>query len=148
MIRRALLPLAAAIVLLAGCLRYQTVWSGAAYDESGHYIDLAADEPLCGCLVLKNSSDRDIMLRSTLHDRELGTQLLPRSTTLTVRFDWAGPNGQDLYRLEGFDANGQRVKLHDLTLIEDNGWPWQVCTAEPLCDRGTLSMNLGENGHQ
>ena len=148
MMRVALIPLAAAIVLVAGCLRYQTVWSGAVYDRSGHYIDLAADEPLCGCLVLKNFSDRDIMLHSMLQAKGLGSQLLPRSTTLTVRFDWAGPNGQDLYRLEGFDAQGQRVKLRDLTTIEDNGWPWQVCTAEPICDHGTLAMNRGQSGFE
>ena len=141
----ALAALAAVMVFLPAC-RYQTVWSGAAFDESGRTISLAADEPLCGCLILKNFSDRDIMLRSMLHDNELGLQVLPRSTTLTVRFDWAGPNGDDIYTLEGFDAAGQRVTLRELTTIEDNGWPWRVCTAESMCDRGTLAMNMGENG--
>ncbi len=139
-----MLPLLA-VVMLAGC-RYQTVWSGAEYDHSGQNIRLAADEPLCGCLVLKNVADRDLMLRSMLHGNELGSQVLPRSTTLTVRFDWAGPNGQDIYRLEGFDSQGQRVNLHELTTIEDNGWPWRVCTSESMCPLGTLAMNLGENG--
>jgi hypothetical protein len=148
MTRGALIPLVAAMVLAAGCLRYQTVWSGAAYDDSGDFIWLAADEPLCGCLVLKNLSDRDIMLRSTLNDNELGSQLLPRATTLRVLFDWGGPNGRDVYQLEGFDATGKRVKLQELTTIEDNGWPWGVCTADQACDRGTLAMNMGENGRE
>jgi hypothetical protein len=142
--RGALMPLAAAMVLVAGC-RYQNVWSGAEYDVSGQFINLAADEPLCGCLILRNRSDRDIMLRSTVRGNELGTQLLPRATTVPIRFDWAGPNGYDIYRLEGFDAQGQRVTLRDLTTIDDNGWPWQVCTADATCPRGTLSLNMGES---
>jgi hypothetical protein len=136
-----------AVVMLSAC-RYQTVWSGAEFIDAGQNIRLAADEPLCGCLILKNLSDRDIMLRATLHDWELGTQVLPRATTTTVRFDWAGPNGYDIYEIEGFDSAGQRVNLHDHTMIQDNGWPWRVCSTESICPLGTLMMNMGENGRQ
>jgi hypothetical protein len=138
------LGLLAVFVAAFSACRYQTIWSGGEFDQTGDIIRLAADEPLCGCLVLKNLSDRDILLRASLHGNELGLQVLPRSSTATARFDWAGPNGEDIYHLEGFDAAGTRVKLAAAVEIIDNGWPWRVC-GEATCQYGTLMMNAGEN---
>jgi hypothetical protein len=56
-------------LLAAGC-RYETIWSGAVHDSKGQYIRLAADEPLCGCLRLRNLSGQDILLRSLLKGEE------------------------------------------------------------------------------
>lgn len=127
---------------LSGC-RYQTIWSGAEQEPNGKTIRLVADEPLCGCLKLRNFSDRDILLRSLLQGEELGQQVLPKQSTADIRFDWAGPEGSDIYHLEGWDATGKRVPLSQVAVIDDNGWPWRVCN-QAACQYGTLLMNAGE----
>lgn len=129
-------------LLAAGC-RYETIWSGAVHDSSGQYIRLAADEPLCGCLRLRNLSSQDILLRSLLKGEELGQQRFAAGAVADIRFDWAGPLGSDVYRLEGWNAQGARVPLGGAVEIEDNGWPWRVC-GQASCSYGTLMMNAGE----
>lgn len=131
-----------ALLLAAGC-RYETVWSGAVHDSKGQDIRLAADEPLCGCLRLRNLSGQDILLRSLLKGEELGQHRLAAGAVADIRFDWAGPLGSDIYNLEGWNAQGGRVPLEGAVEIDDNGWPWRVC-GQASCAYGTLMMNAGE----
>jgi hypothetical protein len=132
------------LVLTAGC-RYQNIWSGAEFESRGQFIRLAADEPLCGCLRVTNHSDRDILLRSLLQGEELGRMTLAKGASLDVRFDWAGPEGTDIYRIEGWDRPGARVQLDSVMTIDDNGWPWRACS-QATCAYGLLAMNAGEQG--
>jgi hypothetical protein len=153
-----LLSLAAACLVLAVC-RYETIWTGVEFDDSGKTIRLASAEPLCGCLQITNISSVDVYIRSMINDEErpLGSMNLAAGATARVHFDWAGPHGGDAFVLDTWtwkevDGVGQSTQIdaQEVLRIDETGWPWQPCLghlpgkpAPAVCEIGPLKLDTG-----
>ncbi len=138
----------AAIVLLCvitvtGCRR-QAIWAGAAFfaQDQGQ-LRLAASQPLCGCLTLVNDTTRSVLLRTTVHGSVVGGETLQAGQRLRFRFDWAGPQNDDYYLLEGLE-NGRHLDLRNVTRLVETP-RWQPCSTTD-CAYGRLGMNVAETG--
>ncbi len=130
-----------AAVLAGGCRR-QTIWSGIQAQPSNGTLKLAAQEPLCGCTTVANRSKEELRLRAEFRGSTIGSATLKPGQRLRFRFDWAGPENDDVYVLEGMDADGRPVDLTQVLRVEEKP-RWQDC-ADTGCTYGTLLMNLGE----
>jgi hypothetical protein len=132
-----------AAAALTGCRR-QVIWSGIQMLPGTGTMKLAAPEPECGCTTVANSSRDTIRLRAKFRDSIIGSATLAPGERLRFRFDWAGPQNDDVYVLSGTDTSGKPVDLGQVLRIEENP-RWQDCN-EIGCTYGTLLMNLGETG--
>ena len=141
--RRVLMLLLVAGGLGSASCRYQTIWSGVEFQDDGR-LKLAAEDPLCGCLTIVNVSGKDLALRSRFHGTTMGNTTLKAGAKLGFRFDWAGQENDDVYTIEGTDANGIEVNLKTAIRIEDRS-SWQTCEPAP-CWYGDLLLNMGETG--
>jgi len=115
----------------------KALWSGAEFD--GESVRLVADQPVCGCLWLKNRTDQALFLRSELNGTVRGAAVLNPRETRRFRFDWAGTRPDDMYRIQGFDAAGQTISLQTTVEMEAGS---SACDAES-CLYDTLRMNGG-----
>ncbi len=140
-----MIAVAAISLFLASC-RYQTVWSGAEYDDSGKSLRVAADEPFCGCLQLVNVAKFPVIIRCrTERTIERGRVTLQPDEILKEKFDWSGPDGDDVFLLDAFTADNppKPVNIRDVVRRLDIGWPFRPCDLTK-CEFGKLYMNSGE----
>lgn len=126
---------------LTGCRR-QTIWSGIQLQPDTGTMKLAAQEPLCGCTTIANRSQETLRLRAEFRGSTIGSATLKPGERLRFRFDWAGPENDDVYILQGTDAQGKHVDLGHVLRVEERP-RWQDCN-DIGCTYGTLLMNLGE----
>ena len=56
---------------------------------------------MCGCMLLRNTTDTPVQLRSRLHGHERGQLVFPPREVMTIGFDFAGDNPDDAYVIEG-----------------------------------------------
>nr|QEO74264.1 hypothetical protein [uncultured bacterium] len=143
----------AASLVLSTC-RYDTVWTGVAFDGSGETLRLSAAEPLCGCLQITNISKDMVHVRSRVGDRPLGSLNLEPNTFTRVHFDWGGPMGGDVFILDTWLKDGKQVDAEKVLRVDESGWPWQPCVghlqgqpAPPKCEEGPLKLNTGRGQH-
>jgi hypothetical protein len=120
----------------AGC-RGKALWSGVAFEGEG--LKLVADQPVCGCLWLKNQTDQPLYLRSDLNGTARGAAVLNPHETRRFRFDWAGTRPDDMYHIQGFDMSGEPLDLRSAVEMEAGS---SDCEAE-TCIYNTLRMNRG-----
>ncbi|MEP7308977.1 MAG: hypothetical protein ABJA98_26020 [Acidobacteriota bacterium] len=125
---------AVAAIGLIGC-RGKALWSGVEFDGDG--LSLVAEQPVCGCLWLKNNTDQALYLRSDLNGTVRGAAVLNPHETRRFRFDWAGTRPDDMYRILGFDPTGHTLNLRKRVDMEAGS---SACDAE-TCLYDTLRMN-------
>jgi hypothetical protein len=132
-----------------GC-RYNTIWTGADFIDNGETLRLAAAEPLCGCVKVRNVSGAEVHLRSMMEGQELGSRNLPAGELLEEQFDWGGPQERQVFRIETWDDHGDRLPAQQVLSIEDTGWPWHGCgqpgplnTDTGACADGSLKLKTG-----
>ena len=149
MSRRAVVIVLVAAAVWVAC-RYQTIWTGAEFVDEGAALRLAAAEPLCGCVRLRNISDRAVHLRSFMEEQELGMRDLPPGEVLEEQFDWGGPMARQAFRIEAWSADGEALPAAGVLQIEDTGWPWHGCgqqgpmnTDLAACGDGPLKLKTG-----
>jgi hypothetical protein len=137
-----------AVALLAGC-RKQTVWSGAEYNAKGNLLRLSSDQPFCGCLDAVNVSDKSIVIRSKVRLDENKSALVERGRRIVhpgeeiqERFDWTGPDADDVYVLDALTTDGKTIKIREVLRMNGFGWPFTPCDTH-ACKRGPLFMNTG-----
>jgi hypothetical protein len=128
--------IAAMSVALSGC-RGKALWSGVEFE--GDSLTLVAEQPVCGCLWLKNQTDQALYLRSDLNGTARGAAVLNPHETRRFRFDWAGMRPDDMYHILGFDMDGQALSLRSRVEMEAGS---SDCDAE-TCIYDTLRMNRG-----
>ena len=87
-------------------VNYQTTWAGAEVNETAQSIELAAPEPQCGCVTLRNTTDHNVEVSATFFSRPRGrTVLLLAGEQTRALFDWAGPLGEDRYSIQAFNPD-------------------------------------------
>jgi hypothetical protein len=86
-------------------------------------IEASAPLDECGCMVLKNISDKTVTLRATLHGAETGQMDLAAGATAPVPFDWSGNLDTDVYTVEavGAAAANQPPPVPDVTAPVGDG---------------------------
>ncbi len=131
---------------------YDVIWTGVEFENEGETLKLSTTEPLCGCLKISNKVGFPVHIRSLMEGRVLGTMELAVGQTTSINFDWAGARGTEVYHLETWNYDGQRVLAKDVLLLNDTGWPWHPCVgkipgqpAPPICEIGPLKMSTGRN---
>jgi hypothetical protein len=131
-------------MVLAGCRR-QAVWSGAAYNAKGDVLRLAADEPFCGCLDAKNTSNAPIVIRSRVKlegDQselaERGRCVVRAGREIREPFDWAGPKAEDVYELDALTLDDKPLIIKDVLSVNGYGWPFTSCETKCKPDPDTL----------
>lgn len=71
--------------------------------KNGHVIEAAASSSeqraMCGCVLLRNISEHDVTLESTLHGIELGRMTIPKRQQRAIAFDDAGGRPNDVYTI-------------------------------------------------
>jgi hypothetical protein len=100
-VRRRMARVSVVLVLLlplATCTRWQKVYSGVEYSPDGNTLKIASAGS-CGCVTLQNRSDEPLTLYSSLHDGYIGSLVLKKDEMARVRYDWAGPLGDDFYEI-------------------------------------------------
>jgi hypothetical protein len=131
-----------AVALIAAC-RYEEIWVGAAYLDDGT-LQLAAQEPMCGCVTVTNTSGQELHLRSNFRGTTLGTATLAAKASLRFGFDWAGHMTDDVYVVDGWFTNGTPVRLQDTTTLRGPE-PWEDC-GSLSCPWGDLLLNYANVG--
>jgi hypothetical protein len=125
-----------ATTMLVSC-RSETIWSGAAFLSDGT-LQVAAEQPGCGCLTLRNTSAEPILLRSTLRGATSGGARINAGKTRQFRFDWAGPRPDDRYIVEAMDLSGNELDISQKVFMEARPVD---CNSE-VCIFDTLLLNV------
>lgn len=142
--RTALVPLfVLGLLASSSCNRYDEIWAGVEFQEDGR-MRLAAEDPLCGCLHVINTAGQDLALRSRFHGTTIGNTILKADQSVVFRFDWAGPENDDVYILEATDAQGNLVNLKTALRIHEQS-NWMACSTAD-CPLGELLLNVGQVG--
>jgi hypothetical protein len=164
--RRTFVLLLACGALMSVSCRSREIWAGQEF-LAGR-LRLAAQEPYCGCMTIRSQHDQQLTLTSYFHGMQLGETKLNKGDVLAFRYDWAGPENDDVYEIEAKDGN-QKLNLQDqkVITIEDgacgtrsraagaqtppNAAPrcyWWPCDSEKLtkCPYGDLVLDLGGIG--
>lgn len=137
---RALLARFCLLLALAGCMRYETVWSGVQWTDDGEGLELASDPGLCGCVTLINKATRPVTLRASFGSIHVGRATLPPGQRMTARFDWAGDRADQTYRLDAVDDQGRSLVLAEVLEVGEHTGS-RAC-ANPGCDWGPLNMKV------
>jgi hypothetical protein len=132
------------LLLFASCFRYEVVWAGMEFDDSGHRLKLSSEAGLCGCVTLGNRTNGPIHIHAKLDDVLTGQVVLQPGQRVTARFDWAGDTSDHAYVLEAFDAQGRRLRLRESVYVGEHSG-WRSCQ-NPGCDWGTLMMRVATMG--
>ena len=75
----------------------------------------------------------------------MGTTILQPMQSLKFLYDWAGPDNDDFYQIEGFDEKGQRVNLKGaLHVDEQSGWISCLANRSKQCEWNTLNLQMGQ----
>jgi hypothetical protein len=140
-----------AVVLHAGC-RYETIWTGAQFVDSGSVIELAAAEPLCGCLQLTSIASEPVHLRSMMLGDELGALGLAPGEHVQFQFDWGGSRADEVFVIDAWTRDGRQLRAEDVVRIDDTGWPWHACdgrvaaqSLDKTCTDGPLKLISGRS---
>lgn len=137
---RALLGGCLLLALLAGCMRYETVWSGVQWTEDGAALELAADPGLCGCVTIVNESAGPVTLRASFGPIHIGRATLAAGQSITARFDWGGDRADQTYLIDAVDSRGR--KLNMLEALEIGEHTGSRSCAKPGCEWGPLNMKV------
>jgi hypothetical protein len=127
----------------AASCRAESVWAGVEFEEDTGAIKVSSEEPLCACFSVENISGREIALESTFHQTELGKHPLKPGEQTTVKFDWAGHDSEDIYRIYALEADGSRVPASSVLKLGKRS-RWQEC-GETACSFGDLKLSVGLN---
>lgn len=123
------------------CTRWQRVYYGVEYSNDGSRLQVASPGS-CGCVTLQNRSHERLTLYASLHDGVAGSVVLKPSEMVRVRYDWAGPLGDDFYEIVAVRATPGAptlaTPLRDYLAAE--GVADTPCDGQS-CDYGALSMN-------
>lgn len=137
-----------AVAMLVGCRR-QRVWSGAEFSYKGDLLRLASDEPFCGCLDAVNVANKSIVIRAKVRLAEDKSELVERGRRtvqpgeeVRERFDWSGPDADDVYVLDAMTTDGKPINIRQAIRLNGYGWPFTPCDTHE-CKRGALFMNTG-----
>jgi hypothetical protein len=135
-----LIAVVGATLTMAAC-RAREIWVGTEFNEDTGELEVASEEPLCGCLTLANITGKDLTIRSSFQSSTTGRTTLKPGQQIEFRYDWAGHNDEDVYILTGTTADGTPVPMQDAVKIVERG-NFQAC--EVLrCEYGELLLNLG-----
>ncbi|MGE3404037.1 MAG: hypothetical protein AB7K63_15710 [Vicinamibacterales bacterium] len=130
--------------------RYDVIWTGAEFVDDGAALRLAAAEPLCGCVKLRNVSGRPVHLRSFMEGQELGWRDVPPGEMVEEQFDWGGPRQEQAFLIDAWTQAGEPLQASQVLSLEDSGWPWHGCgqqgpmnTDVAACADGPLKLKTG-----
>ena len=126
---------------LATCSRWQKVYYGVQYSNDGTKLQVASPGS-CGCVTLQNRSDETLTLYASLHDGLVGSLVLKADEMARVRYDWAGPLGDDFYEIVAArgPAGSETLAAPLRNFIAAEGVVDTPCDGR-ACDYGALSMN-------
>lgn len=126
------------------------VVGGVEYEQEGLTLTLAATEPLCGCLRVRNTAPFPLRLRSSIAGRELGILDLKPDEVSSSHFDWGGVGGMQYFVIDAWNEGGEQLRAQEVLQIIDTGYPWTACVghmpghAPPQeCAIGPLKMSTG-----
>ena len=121
-------------------VNYQTIWAGAEINTDENWLEVAAPEPDCGCLALRNRGNDSLEVRASFFGNERGSTVLESGEQTRVRFDWAGPLAEDRYQIHVY-SDGVLRPIEQLQLPTEQP-VFRPCD-DLACDYGDLGMNQG-----
>ncbi len=155
----------------ASCNRVR-ILHGYRFSSDGTTLLIASRLPSCGCITLAKTERRDktedempLVLVSHLFGEERGQYVLEKNQPVRVRFDWAGPQSGNAYRITAHfpkvDNAGKIIEpiqprdegvapLQDYLYVDPTSVVESSCS-EQVCSFQTLGMNraftaqLGQN---
>ena len=126
------------VLALAGCARREHVYGGVQYSADGKRLMLAS-HGACGC-VTQNKTNRPLTLVATLHAGPTGSMILAPEDIQRVRFDWAGPDGDDLYEIVAVDPESEILLTPLSDYVAFAGTDESGC-GDASCSFQSLNMN-------
>jgi len=126
---------------LDSAVNYQTIWAGAEVNTDENWIEVAAPEPDCGCLTLRNRSVDPLEVRASFFGTPRGSTVLQPGELTRVRFDWAGPLAEDRYQIQAFGPDGAPQST-DLLAMPPDPPVFRSCD-DLACEFGELGLNQG-----
>ena len=131
------------LVTAIGCqpvgVNRQSYFHGAAFTGDGQYLEAAALSPGCACVTLRNTRSDSIRLRSELYALPLGEIVLNGGAQARFRFDWAGAEDSDRYRISTYTSDTTILPARDT--LELVGPVIESSCVEAPCQFGGLSMD-------
>lgn len=138
-----------AMLAAGGCGHTETIVHGREFLDDGS-LKVASLQPACGCVSLKNTSNRRLMLESTFVGITRGTVFLDPNEQTRVLFDWGGEANEDFYLVDAFDVNAEgqpvrpngtipKLKMHDV-VSEYAPFVTSSC-GDDACTFNGLAMN-------
>ena len=82
--------------------------------KNGHIIEAVASTAQstsnCGCMMLRNIAQRDVVLQSSLHGVEIGRMTVRRDSDVFVAFDDAGGRPDDVYAISAVSVDSMAAQ--------------------------------------
>jgi hypothetical protein len=142
---------AAVILCLAvaatGCRNVETIAHGRQFMPDGT-LQLASLQPSCGCMSLRNKSEKKVWLESTFYGIARGSMVMNRDELTRVLVDWGGTHNSDFYELAAFDVDQAGKPVRDRQprpriqdVLEEYAPMVDTPCGDKTCSFGPLSMN-------
>lgn len=141
-----------ALLAAGGCGNTERIVHGREFLDEGP-LKVASLQPACGCVSLRNSSGKQIMLESTFFGISRGSILLQPQEQTRVLFDWGGENNSDFYLIDAYDvdpkAPGQRgAKLKMSEAVSEYAPFINTPCDDQACPFNGLAMNQMMDDHE
>jgi hypothetical protein len=134
------------VLLTAGsCRNVETIQHGRQMTKEGA-LSVVSLQPQCGCVSLRNKSQKRIGLESTFYGIKRGDALLDPGERMRVMFDWAGDENGDYYLVNAYDvdADGKPNKSSALRMqdvVEEYAPFVGTSCGDQSCAFNGLAMN-------
>lgn len=109
-----------ALLAAGGCGHTETIVHGREFLETGP-LKVASLQPACGCVSLRNTSTKQIMLESTFFGIPRGSVFLSPEERTRILFDWGGAENADFYLIDAYevdpnakDQRGAKLKMAEV----------------------------------
>lgn len=139
-----------ALLATGGCGHTDSILHGREFTADGP-LRVSSLGPKCGCVSLKNTTGKRIMLESTFFGISRGDIFLNPDEHTRILFDWAGPENEDYYLIDAYealaaDARGDKLPMSK-AVAEYAPFVDTPCDDE-ACTFNGLAMNRMMDDHE
>jgi hypothetical protein len=138
-----------ALLATGGCGNTEQILHGRQFTPAGP-LKVSSLGPSCGCVSLKNTSGKRIMLESTFFGIARGNVFLNPDEQTRVLFDWAGEENEDFYLIDAYEASGttRGAKLRMMDAITEYAPFVDTPCDDNACTYNGLAMNRMMDDHE
>lgn len=106
-----------ALLATGGCGNTDRILHGREFTKEGP-LRVSSLGPACGCVSLKNTAGKRILLEATFFGISRGTIILDKDQQTRVLFDWAGDENEDFYLIDAYEVGADDTRGNKLLMTD------------------------------